>query len=610
MKIIKDFEDKPNEYQFITLVQIYQQLNNLNISSIKITDGEIWNVNGNKIKFLKNDYNNPIVIEKDDICEKNYLYINPKWYEENKEQCKSLFQYICENINRKKFSIDTSEIINTNIIDSLCKNKYLEEITLAEYDEETYILSVQDYEKFKQSSLKKVNTKEVVDALKENFDPLIGYNQRKLISYYNYEKLQKESKIYISEELTKEELENLKYIPTTLEIGYDLEDYDFLRVLTTKLKELNKENKITIDTNNKEQFNKWILNNDIDYENININNYPLKEYLRLEKILYDFIKDINHLSPFEKYIYIYNITKKYKPYKENEENRTEARDLYKILMNEYMVCVGFSNMLGDLLNKQNIENIDLSTTVDISYDKVAKDEENFEEAKVVQKEYHARRYIHIVDEKYGINGFYIADPTWDNNMEQDLYNHLVMTNKEASMARRYIWTHRYKYDTEELLNVSNIEEFYEKLNFIISRKDNKKTIDYFIKKLINDYLKELDSNYINKLKEKYDYIDNYSWPEDINDLIYEIGEYIVNHVNKEILGQTIIEAVSNVYKNAYGYSEEECQIKIQEIIKQNKTRYETAFPKRYKINSNGTKEVIMNEKNKFDIEKIENNLVR
>ena len=234
---------------------------------------------------------------------------------------------------------------------------------------------------------------------------------------------------------------------------------------------------------------------------------------------------------------------------------------------------------------------------------VAIDEENFEEAKAVQKGYHARRYVHIVDEKYGINGIFIADPTWDNNMEQDLYSHLVMTNKEASMARRYIWTH--KSDSEELLNVNSIEEFYQKLNFIISREDNDKTIDNFIKDLIKKYLEKLDNNYINKLKEKYQYIDSYSWPEDINDLIYEVGEYVVNHVNKEISGQTIVEAVSNVYKNAYGYSEEECNIKIQEMINQNKNRYERSFPKRYKINSDGTKEVIMNEQNKFDIDYVE-----
>ena len=600
MKIIKKFEDKPNEYQIVTLVQIYQQLNNLNISSIEITDGEIWHINDKKIKFEKNDYNNPIVMEKNDIYEKNYLYINPKWYEENNEQCDALFQYICENINRKKFSINTGEIINTKIIDSLCKNKYLEEITLAEYDEEKYILSVQDYEKFKQSNIKKVNTKEVVDELKENFDPLIGYNERRLISYYNYKDLQEINKISIDKELTKEELENLKYIPTTLEINYNLTDYDFLIKIITKLKELNKGNKLIINTKNKEKFNNWILNNDLDYENIEVNDYPLKEYLRLEKILYDFIKDINHLSPFEKYIYIYNITKKYKPYKENEDDKNESRNLYKILMNEYMVCVGFSNMLGDLLNKQNIENVDLSVTVDLSYDKVAIDEENFEEAKAVQKGYHARRYVHIVDEKYGINGIFIADPTWDNDMEKDLYSHLVMTNKEASMARRYIWTH--KSDSEELLNVNSIEEFYQKLNFIISREDNDKTIDHFIRDLIKEYLEKLDSKYINKLKEKYQYIDSYSWPEDINDLIYEVGEYVVNHVNKEISGQTIVEAVSNVYKNAYGYSEEECNIKIQEMINQNKTKYEKAFPKRYKINNDGTKEIIMNEQNKFEID--------
>ena len=39
-------------------------------------------------------------------------------------------------------------------------------------------------------------------------------------------------------------------------------------------------------------------------------------------------------SPFEKYIYAYNITKRFKEYKENDEDRTKARNIYDILFNE------------------------------------------------------------------------------------------------------------------------------------------------------------------------------------------------------------------------------------------------------------------------------------
>lgn len=62
-----------------------------------------------------------------------------------------------------------------------------------------------------------------------------------------------------------------------------------------------------------------------------------------------------------------------------------------------------------------------------------------------------------------------------------------------------------------------------------------------------------------------------------------------------------MEAVENVYKKAYGYSEQQGKIKIASIIEENRIRQEQQFPKRYKINENGIKEVIMNDKNKFDL---------
>lgn len=595
--------DKKEESKITTIEEIMTNLINLNITGITIEEGEIWKFSDKTVKVIYNDYNDPIVI-KEELFSGKKLWINPKWYEDNKEKVNELIKYICENIKQKKFSLEKSQTINNEVIESLCKNKYIEELGLAKYDKDKYVLSEKDYQKFKKSTIKTVDTQDIEESLLENFDPLIGYNKRNLISYYDYHKLQKIDNLDIYNELKEEEINNFKYIPSKLKIKYNCEEYSTILKITRKLKELNKSNQLVIRINDKEKFNKWILNNNIDYDNVfielGITEYPLKEYLKFEKILYDFVKGLENLSPFEKYIYIYNVTKKYKKYQENDEDRTKARNLYEILTNEYMVCVGFSNMLGDLLNKQNIENCELSVTIDISYDKIRSDEETFGETIPVEKGYHARRYVHIKDEKYGIDGFYIADPTWDNDLENDCYNYLAMTHNETSNAKRYLWTNTY--NSDELLNVNSIEEFYQKLNFLTSRINKEHTNKELIREIINDILLELDKEYIVSLKEKYPYINEYQWPNDINDLIYEVGEYLVNHVNKEISGEVIIEAVSNVYKNAYGYNEEEYQEKIKETIKVNKDRHEKAFPIRYKITEEGTKEVIMNSKNKFDIE--------
>ena len=175
-----------------------------------------------------------------------------------------------------------------------------------------------------------------------------------------------------------------------------------------------------------------------------------------------------------------------------------------------------------------------------------------------------------------------------------------MTDKEVENARRYLWLDRY--GEKELLNVSSIEEFCQKINFLLDRGKNfDNSLRGVIKGIIN-IIYFLDCKYIEGIKGKYTFIDDGNWPSDITDFIYDLGEYVVGHVNKEIYGETIMSAVRNVYKNAYGYSEEECDKRIEEIIFENKARQEKFFPKRYRIDSDGNSEVIMNEKNKFDID--------
>lgn len=94
----------------------------------------------------------------------------------------------------------------------------------------------------------------------------------------------------------------------------------------------------------------------------------LDNFFESEKKLWQLVGNTKNLSPFEKFIYDYNTTKKYKQYRENKEAPSASRNLYSILDNEYMVCVGYSNLLGDLLDKEDIPSIDHGVSVDISYD--------------------------------------------------------------------------------------------------------------------------------------------------------------------------------------------------------------------------------------------------
>lgn len=430
--------------------------------------------------------------------------------------------------------------------------------------------------------------------------------RKRLLSNYTYENLKNLKKISITKKLSTEELKNLKYINTKATIELENDNYQNIKEIIFELKKIKLSNKIVIGIKNKEKFNHWLLSNTLNTTNIFIKvdfeEVSLKDYLKYEKKLYEIVEKVKKLSPFERYIYFYNITKKFKNYKENEEDKRQSRNLYSILENEFMVCVGFSKMFGDLLTKSEIENSIISVNVDVSYDKAYFNEEKEVIEKSTKSVGHSRIYTHIVDEKYGIEGFYLSDPTWDNNLEHDFYNHLVLTNNEATNSIRYLFIN--DKNTSELLNIESIQEFYQKINFLLDRNNsslNYKKLKDVIEDLINKEILPLDSQYVKKIKNKYPFINEYNWPNDITELIYELGIYILDHVNKEISGEIIMEAVENVYKKAYGYSEQQGKIKIASIIEENRIRQEQQFPKRYKINENGIKEVIMNDKNKFDL---------
>src|SRR5574344_594968 len=111
---------------------------------------------------------------------------------------------------------------------------------------------------------------------------------------------------------------------------------------------------------------------------------------------------------------VYDIVKNYKPYKENSKQLEEYRYLRYILNNDYMLCVGDAKLLTTLLKRGGIKSTDYSTSVDTSYDHGYTKED-----KPVTLAGHARAMIHIDDDKYHVHGYYIADPTWDNNKKNN-----------------------------------------------------------------------------------------------------------------------------------------------------------------------------------------------
>ena len=604
MEYIKNLYEQTDKYQSLSPNEILTNLDKLDISSLCLKKEEIEKLPSSSIeKKIYTTIDKPFLIGTDFFYSGKTLYINPDYYLKNQEEVEKVLSEIIKNNLKKKLDIQSQALITKKILEAVTSNKNLEEITLAMYDETKYILTKEDYSLLKQSKLKKVKTSGVSDELKNNFDSLIYYNyDRNLVGSNSYAALSSSS-ISLRNKITKEDLENLKYLPnSTTKIVIEEENMKDAVLISERLHELGKENHVMINVKNKEFVTNNILsNNHYLNENIDIqlgqSIVSVKEYLRFEKMLYQMIEGTQNLTPFERYISAYNVVKQYKQYKENQIDKSASRNLYAILENEYMVCVGYANMLEDLLNKSGIKNIHRNVGVDTSYDRF-----NENETVVSKHDSHAREYVYIKDPKYGIDGFYITDPTWDNDLKNDLYNHLLLTAEEETNSRRYNFINSSINNSSlELLNIKSLEEFYQKVNFYLDRNP-KSTLKNILTDLVQ-LLKKLSPEFIETLKKQYPEMEKsfMNWPNE-KEILYQIGEYLLTKVNKPVSGETIMSAVSEVYQKLYHLEGEELQNKLQETKEVNNRNQHIQFPKREKIDEYGNKIELPGISNKFNID--------
>lgn len=100
-----------------------------------------------------------------------------------------------------------------------------------------------------------------------------------------------------------------------------------------------------------------------------------------------------NLSPLEQLIYAYDLIKSYEYNASESENDLNSRQIHLILKSGKIVCKGYSVFIEQLLNELGIETITISTQ---------------------GKEPHARNVVKLKDEKYGIDGLFAIDATWDS----------------------------------------------------------------------------------------------------------------------------------------------------------------------------------------------------
>ncbi len=588
-------------------------INHPELYNIQYISFEDRHIIASQLAYILTDKDHPISVE--DSAFGSSLHIYKSYYQNHQDEMNELVVNVIKNMKDEVYIFDTL-LITPEVIDAISRNENITEVTLGK-SSDVYYLDQETLNKLNNGYIKRIHTDGVDESLKDNYDDIITFNSYKmLIAHYNMKDLKENNKFYLDKSISDEEISNFKYTKEGIKIVFQYEDYENIFETISKIKELNKGYNYQIEVNDKEIFNNYSFNKDIDISNISVKSgleeVDLKTYIDSEKMLNSMIEPAKDLSVFEKFLYAYDVTKHFKKYKESID-KDSARDLYKIVNNdEYMVCVGYANLLMDLLKRLGIDSYDYGVGVDTGYDKV---DLNSEDVDVQSKnEGHARVIVKITDPKYNLDGIYISDPTWDNDLDNDLYTYALMTFDEASKNIRYLYK---DYDITQLLYSKNINEFYERVNLYLNREiennddymspyHNRKAQIYFIGNVL-DFLKNIDLEFYQEMKkwvqDLLDYVDPFDQNK-FNEFVTTVGNYFYARINKPISKDTYIEAIKVLYTKFYGISEEEVLKEIDRTVDANKEKYNKSFPTIYRINQDGTKEVYSSLDNKWDEEEI------
>lgn len=139
------------------------------------------------------------------------------------------------------------------------------------------------------------------------------------------------------------------------------------------------------------------------------------------------------LSPFESVIYVYDIVKKFN-YKSSDS--MDGRQLHKVFGVGGMVCSGFSRVISEVLNELGIRSCVYKL--------------------ITNNGLHARSLVHIIDNKYHINGIYSMEPTWESMLNVDSSYGLFLT--PINKLKKFFPNDRFRCDIDVLCGNMNIDD--------------------------------------------------------------------------------------------------------------------------------------------------------
>ena len=284
-----------------------------------------------------------------------------------------------------------------------------------------------------------------------------------------------------------------------------------------------------------------LVNLKVNYEGYNkTSSYDDFKSLVMSMKWYKSLLNDYDLSPVEKLAFAYDIIKTFEYKETTNKDIFESREPYKIIKTGNIVCVGYTNMLAEILKgTEGISFTDFSVSC-------------YKEDDKTLSGYHSRGLVKVDDDKYNIHGVYVMDPTWDSYKKNgnkslgkdytalDLYTYFLISPEDY----KKVFPHDsvpnfFKKDYEYLnLNLDNLDSYNElsdkdftdkdlftfnfkelfdssvsnerKLEYLKGKKLNKKTIMEIVRntRLAEGFSKENVDKEMNKILEYYNKLSN------------------------------------------------------------------------------------------------------
>ena len=302
--------------------------------------------------------------------------------------------------------------------------------------------------------------------------------------------------------------------------------------------------------------------------------YTAEQAISASKKINDVVAEIKRhkLSPFEQFVYAYNFVTNRIYNEENEdESIDKSRNLIEVLNGDKIVCVGFANLLCEILTRLNIP---CTTQTEIGYDFANKEYTN-----------HLVCLVRMEDPKYKIKGIYQSDPTTDAaktqdkiygensfnfalnqiNYIEDIHDETFVLNRglENDDAELHSFNDVEKASTEVPVNMSalfpektqgknQIQIIKEEVNKKIEKAKIKDKIKNFIESLTEEKLEEFASNFKGKTP-------NFlvSTAETTNYILNAISDHVVlkEFFNADFIDEGFSLQIKNLLKSGLNFEE-------------------------------------------------------